>query len=447
MKQLNRKIWFLLVLFIAMLMPVQAALAAPKNVVHLYFFNGDGCQHCAHEKVFLAEMQEKYGEQFVVHDHEVWYHEENGKVFEEFAKAFDFEPSGIPVTFIGDQYFVGFGENTKKSIRTAIEDGIENGVVDTIQIVNGETPVVATIDGSAAGTTIDVPFFGTVDLANKSLIVSTILIGIVDGVNPCSLWVLTMLLAMIVRTASRKKTLIIGTIFLTVTSFIYALFIGGVFTILSYVSFMRWIQVGVACLTLIMGFINLKDYFFFKEGVSLTIDDKHKPGIYQKMRNVMNHSDDLWAMISATVLLAVGVSLVEFSCTAAFPVVWSNLLVSAGASRLEFILLLILYMLLYQLDEMVIFLVAVYTMRSNRMQEKHGQLLKLFSGCLMVILSAVMIINPAWMNELTNTLLIFLIAVAVTLLVYVLAEKVLPRYGIFIGHNRPKKDKKKKKES
>ena len=105
-------------------------------------------------------------------------------------------------------------------------------------------------------------------MSGKSIWLSTVLIGIVDGFNPCSLWVLTMLLAMIVRTNSRKKTLIIGIVFLTVTAAIYALFIGGVFTVLSYVSFMKWIQIAVAVLTLVMGLINFKDYFFFKEGVS-----------------------------------------------------------------------------------------------------------------------------------------------------------------------------------
>ena len=221
---------------------------------------------------------------------------------------------------------------------------------------------------------IDVPLLGKVDLAGKSIWLSTLLIGIVDGVNPCSLWVLTILLAMIVRTESRKKTLIIGFVFLTVTSLIYALFITGVFTILSYISFMKWIQIGVAVVTLVMGLINFKDYFFFKQGVSLTIDEKHKPGIYERIRDVMNKSDNLWAMIGATVILGVGVSLVEFSCTAAFPVVWSNLVVSAGVSTPTFIALLVFYMVLYQIDELVIFLIAVFTMRSNRMKEEQGQI-------------------------------------------------------------------------
>lgn len=413
------------------------------NVVHLYFFNGDGCPHCAEEKIFLNEMKEEYGDQLEIHSYEVWYNPENGALLETFAKAFEFEPTGIPVTFIGGQYWTGFGANNREAIQAAIKDGVENGVIDANQIVTGETPMIATIDGSAAGG-VKLPFIGRVDLSGKSIWLSTILIGIVDGVNPCSLWVLTMLLAMIVRTANRRKTLIIGLVFLTVTSIIYALFIGGVFSILSYMSYMKWIQAAVAVITLIMGLINFKDYFFFKEGLTLSIDEKHKPGIYERIRNVMNHSENLWAMIGATILLGVGVSLVEFSCTAAFPVVWSNLVVNANVSALTFVILLILYMVLYQVDEMIIFGIAVFTMRSNRLQEKHGQVLKLFSGTLMIVLSFVMLVNPAWMNELGQTLLIFLIALLLTGLIYLMAETILPNFGIYVGHKRAPKKKKKK---
>ncbi len=140
----------------------------------------------------------------------------------------------------------------------------------------------------------------------------------------------------------------------------------------------------------------------------------------------MSSSENLWAMIGATVVLAAGVSLVEFSCTAAFPVVWGNLLVAHGASRMEFAVLLLLYMLLYQLDEMIIFLAAVITMKTSRIEEKHGRILKLFSGSLMITLSAVMILSPEWMQNLGNTLLVFGFAVAITLLIFLLTKNILP---------------------
>ena len=152
------------------------------------------------------------------------------------------------------------------------------------------------------------------------------------------------------------------------------------------------------------------------------------------MRNVLKNTDNTWAMIGATIVLSAGVSLVEFSCTAAFPVIWSNILSSHGVTGVEFALHLLLYMLLYQLDEIIIFLVVVVTMKSKRMEEKHGQVLKLFSGCLMIVLSAVMIISPALMNSLSSTLIIFGAAFGATLLILLITSVILPKFGIYIGH-------------
>ena len=411
------------------------------EVVNVYFFHGDGCSHCAEEEPFLQHLiDDVYGPKLVVHEYEVWYDEKNAAYAEEFAQAYGSQMTGVPLTFIGTHFFTGFNESYQELFTEAIDEELEAGPINPLSIVNGEITTDQILEAreqkknELQRTVINVPLIGEVDLQNKSLLLTTTIIGLVDGVNPCSLWVLTMLLAMVIHTDSRKKTLIIGFVYLFVTAAIYALFILGVFSLLSYVRFMKWIQIVVACITLVLGLINLKDYFFFKQGVSLTIDDEKKPGLYKKMRNVLKNTNNVWAMIGATIVLAAGVSLVEFSCTAAFPVIWSNILSAHGVTKLEFSLHLLLYMLLYQLDELIIFLVVVITMKSKKMEEKHGQVLKLFSGCLMVVLSAVMIFKPALMNDLKSTLIIFGSAILATLLILLITSVILPKFGIYIGH-------------
>ena len=113
--------------------------------------------------------------------------------------------------------------------------------------------------------------------------------------------------------------------------------------------------------------INIKDYFWYKEGVSFTIADEKKGGIARGIRRVMD-SKSFWGMAAATVALAAGVSLVEFTCTAGFPVMWSNIMAAQNVSPLNFALLLLLYMVIYQLDELVIFLVAVFTLKASRLE-------------------------------------------------------------------------------
>ena len=151
------------------------------------------------------------------------------------------------------------------------------------------------------------------------------------------------------------------------------------------------------------------------------------------MRRVLDAGDSTWGLIGATIVLAAGVSLVEFSCTAGFPVLWTNLLITQQAAGLTFVALLLLYMLIYQIDELVIFLVAVFTLKSSKLEEKHGRILKLVGGMLMLTLAMVMLVNPAWMNQISSSLIVFGIAFAATGLVLLVHRKILPRFGIMIG--------------
>jgi hypothetical protein len=242
-----------------------------------------------------------------------------------------------------------------------------------------------------------------------------------------------MLLALTLHSGSRKKVILIGLVFLTVTAAIYALFIAGLFSILKIVSFIGWVQAAVALVALFFGLVNVKDYFWYKEGLSFTIADEKKPGIYKRMRGLLDASQSTPSLVGATIVLAAGVSLIEFSCTAGFPVIWTNLLNAQGVSTLTFILLLLLYLLIYQLDELAIFFVAVFTMKSSRLEEKGGRILKLIGGTLMLALAVVMLINPAIMNDITSSLVVFAIAFGAAGLVLLLHRVILPKFGIWIG--------------
>ncbi len=211
------------------------------------------------------------------------------------------------------------------------------------------------------------------DLGKQSLAISTAIIGFVDGFNPCSLWVLSVLLALTLTSGSRTKIITVGVTYLLVTTLVYSLFILGVFTLFSYIGYLKWIQVAVALVAIAFGVINMKDYFWYKEGVSFTISDKHKPKLYKNMRDTVVTPRSLIGLIGTTAVMAAGVSLIEFSCTAGFPVIWSNIMIANDVGTLYFALLLGLYMLIYLLDEIVIFGAAAVTMKATRVEEKHGR--------------------------------------------------------------------------
>ncbi len=465
--------WYLaLVLVVALVLGLvltggTAVAQQPNKSVDIYFFWGDGCPHCAAAKPFLAGLRQKYpGVQ--VRDFEVWNHAENRDPLIKMAAKFGFEPSSVPTIFIGERYWVGFaeepiGREIEAYVASCALSGCADagaGVVSSALVPPAETaiptlapPTVVAVAQApqrpaaqptaasaavppplpAASAMLTLPLFGAVDLRTQSLALSTALIGFVDGFNPCSLWVLSVLLALTLHTGSRKKVFIIGLVFLTVTSLVYVLFIAGLFTMFTVVSFVGWIQVVVASVALFFGAVNIKDYFWYKEGLSFTIADEQKPGLYKRMRGVLNAGDSLPALIGATVVMSAGVSLVEFSCTAGFPGLWTNLLVAQTATALTFVVLLALYMLIYQIDEIGIFLAAVFSLRASRIEEKHGRILKLIGGMLMLTLAAVMLIDPNLMNQVSSALLVFAIAFAAALLVLLVHRVILPRFGVRIG--------------
>lgn len=450
------------VLISFILMPAIAAATPPSqqaaHPVAIYFFWGDGCPHCAKAKPFLEELTRKYpGTE--VRAYEVWYSEHNQALFKLMAAANGFEPTAVPTIFIGDRHWVGYAEQMAPELEAAVATcaaegcrdaglGIIPGIPtpiptalpvvlpDQVQVA-AMAPLPAPETGAPAGANsaamLTIPWFGAVDLAAQSLVISTALIAFVDGFNPCSLWVLSVLLALTLNTGSRRRVFLVGIVFLTVTSLVYMAFITGLFTMFSVISFVGWIQIAVALVALFFAAVNIKDYFWYKEGLSFTIADDQKPGIYRGMRRVMAAGDSTWGLIGATVVLAAGVSLVEFSCTAGFPVLWTNLLIAQEATAMTFGVLLLLYMLIYQIDELGVFLVAVFTLKASKLEEKQGRILKLVGGMLMLTLAIVMLVNPAWMSEISSSLIVFGAAFGTTALVLVVHRMILPRFGIRLG--------------
>ena len=419
--------------------------SAEADELNVYIFEGEGCPYCARAVAFFHDLAEK-DERIVLHDFEVYHSLENREYYTLMAAEHGFEPMYVPAIFIGEYYWVGFSETIQAEIEAVIQECQNSICVDVgkqvlpASMVNSDGLPVETKPGievdpsgvevvsNVEGIQFVLPLFGTINLADRSLLLSTILISFVDGFNPCSIWVLSMLLAITLNTRSRKKVLIIGFVFIFVTALIYALFVGGLFTVFTFIGYIGWIQLVVALIAFIFALVNIKDYFWYKEGLSFTISDKQKPGIYQGIRRIMNAEENLWGLVSATVLLAAGVSLVEFSCTAGFPMIWTNLLAAQDVSGLAFVGFLMVYMLVYQLDEMGIFLAAVFTLRKSKMEEKYGRILKLLGGVLMLSLSVVMLVEPTLMNNIRHSMWVFGFAFGVTGVVLLVHRVLIPRF-------------------
>lgn len=229
-------------------------------------------------------------------------------------------------------------------------------------------------------------------------------IALADGFNPCAFTVLIILLSLLTYTKSRKDMAIVGTTFVLTSAVMYFIFI-MIMVLAGSWAFQRYGQYIMMILGIfitIAGIINIKDYFFFKKGISLTISDKEKASFTGKARDIVNRLREssskrsfLLALI-ATIFLAVFVNLVELGCTAILPAVYMASLIKSFGDNISIshVVWTTYYSFIYILPLLAILFSFIYSFKSTRISEKQGRILKLVSGLFMLFFGTIMLFFP-----------------------------------------------------
>jgi thiol-disulfide isomerase/thioredoxin len=400
----------LLVLIAGLLALLAVGLPARgEDPVTLLYFGADGCPYCAQMEVFLDDLEDRFGDDLIIERHEVSDDPAARDRWVEEVAARGQEARGVPTAILDDMVWVGFDASIGARVEAAAAAGIEARAAPSGP-PSGEV--------SSDDAVVDVPFLGEVDVASRSAIAATALIAFIDGFNPCSLWVLAVLLAMVLNAgATRGRIALIGGVFLTVTGLVYGAFIAGVFTVMGFIEYLGAIRIGVAAIALFVGAVNVKDYFAYKKGLSFTIPDRFKPRIYRGGRAIRGADRPLAAMVGTTVAMAVGISLVELPCTAGFPVIWSGIMHTQGIDGANFAGLLGLYLLIYVGLEVVLFVAVLVTLEIGRFEEHYGRMLKLLGGMVMLALGGVLLFAPELMEDLAGATLVIVGAVVLAALI------------------------------
>ncbi len=402
--------------------PGESADTAP---VTLYVFKSATCPHCNAQREFTdALARDNPG--IEVRYFEIQTTREHHDLLRAMSAAHDIKPGSVPMVFLAGSVWVGDTPQIRQEIERRLQACLEVDCPDSRQI-SFTQGAPAEQPPKSVDATIDIPLLGTIDLSYQPLLLSTAIIAFVDGFNPCSLWLLTILIALVLHSGSRTRVAIVGTVFLFTTALVYGLFIVGVFSVLAYATYLPWMYWIVALFALTFGIVNIKDYFWFKRGFSFTIDDKHKPGIYQKFRGLMMNGRSPLALGAATAIMATGIALIELPCTAGFPVIWSGIVSAHNVGAAAFFGLLVAYLIIYLLDELVIFFIAVAKLRIEKFQEGQARVLKLIGGVVMIALAIVLVTDPDIMSQAGPAISVFMIAFAVAGLIVLVHRKLLPR--------------------
>mgnify|MGYP000977377500 CR=1 FL=1 len=227
----------------------------------------------------------------------------------------------------------------------------------------------------------------------------TLIIGFIDGFNPCNMFVLTCLMALLVSSSDSKMRLyVVGITFVGTVFVLYFLFMAAWLNVFQYVNFITPLRIGIGLLSLIAGLINCKELLFFKKGISLTIPNEQKGPLMKKIyaMKAAIQKGSFPVLISSAFALAILSSLVEIPCTAGFPIIYTGIL-SGKVFENSFVyyVYLAFYNILYVLPLFVIVTMFIVTFKGAPISQRQMEILKFIGGIIMILLGIVLLVNPS----------------------------------------------------
>jgi glutaredoxin len=354
---------------------VQAGEPAPD----LEVFVRAGCPHCEAAKVFLDELRrERPAVRIAVHD--VGEDAAARQRFAMLAAEQGITNFGVPMFLIGTELMIGFrsAETTGREIRAKLD-----------RLRQGEA-------ATAKPESITTQWFGELRVNDLGLPLFTVVIGLLDGFNPCAMWVLLFLLSLLVNLRDRIKMAVIAGTFVAVSGLLYFAFMAAWLNVFLLIGLSRTVQIGLAVIAAGVGVVNVKDFFALQRGLSISIPESVKPALYARVRRLLQ-AENLTGALAGIVVLAGLVNLIELLCTAGLPALYTQILTLRRMPTWEYYGYLGLYNIAYIFDDSLMVTIAVVTLGRRKLQEREGRWLKLVSGLVMIGLGAVLLLRPNWL--------------------------------------------------
>ena len=391
-----------LILLIALLLVIPTSVNASETVIDIYLFYSNTCPHCAREKEYLSDLQEN-DPNINVYMYEVSENQDNSDLLDKVQTLIDGETPYIPYTVIGSQYRVGFNNSTKLEIENIIKTYREGGYVNVVGgIIDGsitEDNINTYLEESEVEVddTVDIPLLGKVDPKSVSLPILSIVMGLVDGFNPCAMWVLIFLISMLLNMKDKKRMWFLGVSFLLTSSMVYLLFMLAWLNIVMSISEIRWVQILIALVAVIGGLINLRSYYRErkKDAGCVVVNDEKRKKIFDRIKKFTHEKSIILATIGV-IALAVSVNIVELACSAGLPVLFTNILAINNLDQTVSIIYILIYVFFFMLDDLIVFAIAMFTLQVTGVATKYTKYTHLIGGIIMLLIGLLLIIKPEW---------------------------------------------------
>ncbi len=369
----------ILYLFVLLVLSGTTLQAASTTTPDIDVFVRAGCPHCEAAKIFLDELRREQPSLHIAL-HDIAEDPAARQRLITLVQERGITTAGVPTFLIGTELIVGFqsSETTGAEIRAKLDRKAPGVALP---------PMVESIETR---------WLGRLRVHDLGLPLFTVLIGLLDGFNPCAMWVLLFLLSLLVNLQDRRKMALIAGTFVAVSGLVYFAFMAAWLNMFLLIGLSRAVQMGLGGIALFMGAVNVKDFFALHRGISLSIPESAKPGLYARIRRILQ-AEHLTGAVAGVILLACLVNTIELLCTAGFPALYTQLLTMQQLPTWQYYGYLGLYNLAYIFDDSLMVTIAVVTLSRRKLQERAGRWLKLAGGAVMLSLGIVLILKPEWL--------------------------------------------------
>ncbi len=403
--------------------------------IDIFLFYTKTCPHCAEEKPFLGFLAKEYP-QVNVYSYEVG-NRENADIYARVAEKLGFQAGPVPFTLVADASILGYGDIdshglpmqykiekclTQELCENALdgffsEAELQSGREDFENILESENEEIIALQvkysdsysqddesGLPAGeagimnhesevsTSISVPFIGKMDAKELSLPVLAVVIGFLDGFNPCAMWTLLFLISLLLGMKDKKRMWLLGIAFIIASGFVYFLFMTAWLNIFLFLGMVSWVRLGIALLALGVGGYHIYDYYKYKDVCHVTSnEDRQKT--FERLKKITKQQSLLIAL-GGMILLAFAVNLVELMCSAGFPAIFTHVLSLSDLPMWKYYMYIFIYLVLFMIDDIIVFGVAMITLESHLVGDKYAKYSKIVGGVLMLIIGLMLMFKP-----------------------------------------------------
>lgn len=395
----------LLVLAIMFLVFFSFKNVSAKEQVKLYFFHGDGCPHCAEEEKLLKKIEKKYSYVKII-EYEVWKNKSNAMLMSRVGNRYGINTNSVPLTVISSTAISGYSDSIGVKIERALKyykdhpkdnkdyvSKIKSGTFEDDEI---EDAFENSDKKSDSSTTIDVSFFGKVNLKNFSLPTAATLIGLVDGFNPCAMWVLLFLISMLLGMKNKKRMWLLGITFLLTSAIVYMAIMLSWFNLVVNVMASIVFRNIIAVVAIVGAVINLRSYVKSNDSGCEVVDDKKRKKVIAKIKDFTKEKSLVLALLGVCAL-AISVNIIELACSAGLPLVFTQLLALNNVSGVESFFYTLIYIFFFLIDDIIIFAIAMSTTKIHAISTKYNKYSHLVGGLIMLIIGILLIIKPEWL--------------------------------------------------